>query len=82
MNKGTLEIARKSYPSLIASEIVGVQPMTGSVGAVFSIKVKRRPWYAITWKKLVRKWYTAFGYKYVPTAEGCFGPTDYKWKRK
>ena len=29
---------RKVIPALIASEIVGVQPMTGPVGKIFSIK--------------------------------------------
>jgi hypothetical protein len=35
-----LPMIRKVIPTLIAREIVGVQPMTGPVGQIFSIRPK------------------------------------------
>ena len=35
-----LPILRKSFPSMIASQIVGVQPMTGATGQIHTLRVR------------------------------------------
>lgn len=77
-----IELMRKALPSLIAEEIVGVQPMIAESGKVFTIKYIRRSLIRKFWDAVVNKWYTARGYEQVPTKWGCFGPIEYGWKKK
>lgn len=39
-----LDKVRRTYPSLIANDLVGVQPMTGPVGEVFKLKISYEPY--------------------------------------
>ena len=51
--KVLIPIIRKMLPSIIAADIVGVQPMQGSTGSIFKMKVKDEtlinPW--SEWRK-------------------------------
>lgn len=40
LNKVILPIIRRVMPTIIANDIIGVQPMTGPVGEIFSLKTK------------------------------------------
>ena len=52
-----LPIIRQVYPTLLSQQILGVQPMTGSVGEIFSIKSRFE--YKSKYKFSRAKWYYA-----------------------
>lgn len=59
MSKSTASILmpmiRQHMPSLLASQIVGVQPMTGTIGQIFNMKNK----YSSNYNYLILKSWTA-----------------------
>jgi hypothetical protein len=53
-----MPMIRNLYPQVLAQSILGVQPMTGSVGEVFTVK-KARLRYESKYKFSRAKWYDA-----------------------
>ena len=45
LNRVILPVIRRVMPTVIANEIVGVQPMTGPVGQIHTLRVR----YAVLW---------------------------------
>lgn len=90
LTKVQISLVRKTMPSLIADDLVKVQPMDKDSTEVFSIryiypwyhKFKRVRYLRERMNKLVFKILPKLGFEYTPTKQGCFGPIDYKWKRK
>lgn len=50
LNKVMIPLIRKQLPSIIANQIVGVQPMTGSMTNIFKLKTK---YAAESWRKKI-----------------------------
>ena len=50
-----IPMIRRTFPELLATEIVGVQPMSGPVGLAFAMRytseAKKLPW----WKKIFKR---------------------------
>jgi hypothetical protein len=85
-----LPVIRNILPAMIARDILGVQPMTGDTGSIFSIEYKKdtRVWSKKKYKFSRAKWYEAsFIDDYDDVRQWCiehFGPHPRKpdaWSR-
>ena len=55
-----IPLLRKVYPGVIANQILGVQPMTGTGGfSVFKLRTN-------TWRFFIRNWWVRFFWRGVP----------------
>lgn len=80
-NDDLIKAVRKTYPNILAQELTEVQPMTGDAGSIFKLRHVYVPWYKKLWNKISHFIMPKLGFSYVPTKMGCFGPTNYKWKK-
>jgi hypothetical protein len=57
MNKVLLPMIRQVWPTILAQQIIGVQPMTGPVGEIFTLRTKYMPKPKYNFSRA--KWYEA-----------------------
>lgn len=91
-NEGVLQtLLRKIVPKLLARDILGVQPMTGPVGKIFTIKtIYYTPWYRRIWNRFISeiRWQNRSGYRNPAPYFSSPDPTVYiirswlLWKNK